>query len=206
MSEGAFDFVHSLPAVITLSSYIVAYSIRIYIMNYYKNTRAKGVKLDNNGFFAIEQIAASVVMVAAGFFLFKSFDLFGWSSPQITIFRGAFLDAKPDWSWAILAGTAYGMVAFFSVFIFMFKGRTATFAGLVNRLTSLVAGTTATLISFFMFSGRFPLIQDWVSLVFIFTAVGFLAIAEKKRSAELAGTGPAPMPVAGAEFAKASVK
>ena len=188
VTEGAFDFVHSLPAVITLSSYIAAYSIRIYIMNYYKNTRAKGVKLDNNGFFAIEQIAASVVMISAGILLFRSYDLFGWTSPQITIFRSTFLDTKPDWLWAIFAGTAFGMVAFFSVFIFMFKGRTATFAGLVNRLTSLMAGTVATLVSYFLFSGKFPSMQDWLSLVFILIAVGFLSIAERKRSAELLAT------------------
>jgi hypothetical protein len=78
------------------------------------------------------------------------------------------------------------MVAFFSVFIFMFKGRTATFAGLVNRLTSLVAGTTATLLSFFIFGGRFPSMADWASLALIFVAVGFLSIAERKRTAELA--------------------
>ena len=46
----------------------------------------------------------------------------------------------------MLSGIPYGAVAFFSVFIFMFQGRTATFAGLVNRLTSLIAGTTATLL------------------------------------------------------------
>jgi len=206
VSDGAFDFIHSLPAVITLSSYIVAYSFRIYIMNYYKNTRAKGVKLDNNGFFAIEQIAASAVMIAVGLFIFKGYDWFGWASPQVTIFRSAFLEAKPQWATAILAGTAYGMVAFFSVFIFMFKGRTATFAGLVNRLTSLVAGTTATLVTYFVFSGKLPLTQDWISLVFIFTAVGFLAVAEKKRSAELSGTSPTPMAVAATGLAKAPAK
>ncbi len=186
VDTGDFDFVHSPAAVITLSSYILAYSLRIYIMNYYKNTRAKGVKLDNNGFFAIEQIAATTVMVAGAVFLFKSIDWFGWSSEQVAIFRDSFLSPKPDWTLAILAGTAYGMVAFFSVFIFMFKGRTATFAGLVNRLTSLVAGTTATLISFFVFSGKFPKVQDWLSLVFILVAVGFLSRAEKKRTQELA--------------------
>jgi uncharacterized membrane protein YccC len=67
----------------------------------------------------------------------------------------------------------------------MFKGRTATFAGLVNRLTSLVAGTAATLVSYFLFQGHFPKIQDWLSLVFILIAVGFLTIAEKKRTREL---------------------
>ena len=187
VAPGDFDFVNSPAAVITLASYIVAYSFRIYIMNYYKNTRAKGVQLDNNGFFAIEQISATAVMLTAGIFLFRSFDLFGWTSPQVAIFRDAFLMPKPEWSWAILAGTAYGMVAFFSVFIFMFKGRTATFAGLVNRLTSLVAGTTATLLSALAFHGRFPKTQDWVSLVFILVAVGFLSRAERKRTKELAG-------------------
>ena len=85
----------------------------------------------------------------------------------------------------MVAGFAYGLVAFFSVFIFMFKGRTATFAGLVNRLTSLVAGTTATLVLYFAFDGRFPKSQDWLSLVFILIAVWFLSRAERKRTQEL---------------------
>jgi hypothetical protein len=71
----------------------------------------------------------------------------------------------------------------------MFKGRTATFAGLVNRLTSLVAGTTATLILYFLFQGKFPKIQDWLSLVFILISVWFLSRAEKKRTKELALAG-----------------
>lgn len=183
---GDFDFIHSTPAMVILSSYIAAYSVRIYIMNYYKNTRAKGVKLDNNGFFAIEQIAASVVMLAVGVLLFYSPELFGSTNEQIAFFQGALAAPKPLWGWAIIAGTAFGMVAFFSVFIFMFKGRTATFAGLVNRLTSLVAGTAGTLLFALFWGGKFPKIQDWVSLVFIFVAVGFLSLAERKRANELA--------------------
>ena len=91
-------------------------------------------------------------------------------------------------AWEILGGTAFGIVAFFSVFLFMFKGRTATFAGLANRLTSLVAGTTATLIFHYAFGGNFPKPQDWISLIFIFIAVGFMTRAEKKRAAELKAT------------------
>jgi hypothetical protein len=185
VGAGDFDFVHSSAAMIILGSYIVAYSIRIYIMNYYKNTRAKGVKLDNNGFFAIEQIAASAVMLVVGILLFYSPSLFGSANEQITFFQGALAAPKPAWGWAIMAGTAYGMVAFFSVFIFMFKGRTATFAGLVNRLTSLVAGTVGTLLFALAFGGKYPKTQDWVSLVFIFIAVGFLSLAERKRANEL---------------------
>jgi hypothetical protein len=182
---GGFDFVHSPAAVAILGSYIIAYSIRIYIMNYYKNTRAKGVKLDNNGFFAIEQITASATMLAVGFVLFKAPEWFESVNTQILLFRNSIADPRPLWPWAIFAGVAFGILAFFSVFIFMFKGRTATFAGLVNRLTSLVAGTAATLVSYFAFQGKFPKAQDWVSLVFILIAVGFLSRAEKKRTREL---------------------
>ncbi len=60
VQKGDFDFLSNTAAVSILSSYIVAYSIRIYIMNYFKNTRAKGVPLDNNGFFGIEQIFAFI--------------------------------------------------------------------------------------------------------------------------------------------------
>ena len=162
VGPGDFEFVHSPAAVIILFSYIIAYSIRIYIMNYYKNTRAAGVKLDNKGFFAIEQIAASAVMLLAGFLLFKATDWFHATGKQLTIFHDSLLAPNPAWGWAILAGTAFGMVAFFSVFIFMYKGRTATFAGLVNRLTSLVAGTTATLVLYYLYNGNFPKPQDWL--------------------------------------------
>ena len=88
----------------------------------------------------------------------------------------------------MLSGLPFGILACFSVFIFMFKGRTATFAGLVNRLTSLVAGTTATLVFHWGFGGRFPEVDDWLALFFIFVAIGFLSQAERKRSAELRAT------------------
>lgn len=183
--ESGFDFIYNTAAVIILLCYITAYFIRIYIMNYYKNTRGKGIKQDNKGFFAIEQIAATVTMLTAGILIYNSKDLFGWDFEQITEFINAFKEPSPSWNLAVLAGTAFGAVAFFSVFIFMFKGRTATFAGLVNRLTSLIAGTAATLISFYFFGGRFPGQEDWFSLVFILIAVAFISKAEKKRIIEL---------------------
>lgn len=182
---GGFDFIYNAAAVTILGSYIIAYFIRIYIMNYYKNTRGKDVKQDNKGFFAIEQIFATITMLLAGIVIYNSPQLFDWNGDHIKQFIGAIDSPKPLWGWAVLAGTAFGMVAFFSVFIFMFKGRTATFAGLVNRLTSLIAGTTATLIFYFAFGGKFPSTEDWISLIFILIAVGFITKAEKKRTAEL---------------------
>ncbi len=183
--DSGFDFIYNTAAMVILGSYILAYFIRIYIMNYYKNTRGKNVKQDNKGFFAIEQIAASITMVIVGIIVYNSTSLFGWNSLQINQYIGAFNTPHSMWGWAVLAGTAFGAVAFFSVFIFMFKGRTATFAGLVNRLTSLVAGTAATLIFYYSFGGKFPATEDWISLLFILVAVAFISKAEKKRIAEL---------------------
>ncbi len=180
-SADGFAFVHSVPAMTILGSYIVAYAIRIYIMNYYKNTRPAGVPLHNEGFFAIEQIASSIVMIAASFGL----AYWGMASPHAPLEVHEFYEAisvpHDKWPAAIVGGFAYGAVATFSVFLFMFKGRTATFAGLVNRLTSLVAGTTATLVFGLVLGGSFPSPQDWVSLVFILVSVAFLASAEKRR-------------------------
>jgi hypothetical protein len=187
---GSFDFLHSVPAMTILTSYIVAYSIRLYIMNFYKNTRARGVAQDNKGFFAIEQLAATATMLLGGVLLFFGPQLFGWTDFRVAAFRDAIL--HPDMA-AVLSGVPYGIVAFFSVFIFMFKGRTATFAGLVNRLTSLVAGTTATLILAVFFHTKFPTAQDWISLLFILVAVYFLSRAEQRRTAELDKAAPAPV-------------
>ena len=190
--RGSFDFLRSGPAMTIMALYITAYAIRIYIMNFFKNTRGRGVPLDNQGFFAIEQIAASATMAALITFYAVSPSLLGWADPRILEFGRAV--RQPD-GWAILSGVPYGTVAFFSVFIFMFKGRTATFAGLVNRLTSLLAGTTATLLLFLFFGMSFPSAQDWVSVAFILIAVYFLGRAEDLRVRELQRSGEAELPV-----------
>lgn len=176
-----FDFLHNPAAMTVLCTYISAYSVRIYIMNYYKNTRPAGAPLNNKWFFAIEQIAASVAMLVAAVVVYNSAS----TAAPVAAFQAALASPHAAVLPANLAGAVYGMVAFFSVFIFMFKGRTATFAGLVNRLTSLVAGTTATLVSYFLFKGRFPSVADWASLALILVAVGFLSMSERRRVAEL---------------------
>lgn len=178
---------NSLPVMIIFGSYITAYSFRIYIMNYYKNTRKPGEKKDNNkAFFAIEQLSSTtaLLLITIGVVVFVKIS--GVTGSRITPFANAVTSPDFDWApWAYLAGMGYGIVAFFSVFLFMFKGRTATFAGLVNRLTSLIAGTTATILFAFAFGGNYPEIIDWVALVFILAAVGFMAKAEKKRRCEI---------------------
>jgi hypothetical protein len=191
--KGGFEFFKSAAAMTIMSLYLVAYTIRIYIMNYFKNTRGKGVPLDNEGFFAFEQVAASITMIALGAFFFSAPVSLGWTEPRVVEFREALQSPHLP---AILSGIPYGAVAFFSVFIFMFQGRTATFAGLVNRLTSLLAGTTATIFTALFLGAKMPKTQEWLSLVFIFVAVYFLTRAEKRRVAEgiTAPAGPAPSP------------
>ncbi len=180
-----FDFLDSTPALVILGSYIVAYSIRIYIMNYYKNTRHHHISGQNEMFFGVEQISASVTMIALTLFFLQAPHWFHWSAPQLTKFHAAVESPHPGWWVAALASISFGIVAFFSVFIFMFHGRTATFAGLVNRLTSLVAGTTATLLFSLLFGGKLPSWADWISLGLIFVSVGFLTIAERRRTNEM---------------------
>jgi len=184
---GGFAFLRNQAARVIFISYIVSYAIRIYIMNYYKNTRPRGAPLDNKAFFAVEQIAASIAMI--GLVLAVYFGPHGFPSMgavrQVADFIGSIRTPAPGWYWASLSGLAFGLVAFFSVFIFMFKGRTATFTGLINRLTSLVAGTTATIMGHWLFRSRLPSLQNWVSLGGVLVAVAFLSRAERKRALEL---------------------
>jgi hypothetical protein len=177
-----FDFISYTPAVAILSSYIIAYFIRLYIMNYYRNTRTKGVPQDNKGFFSIEQITAGVVLLLVGLGLYH---LTNSDVKQIVLFKESFITPSMHWRWEVIAGIFFGAQAFLSVFLFMFKGRTATFSGLVNRLTSLIAGTASTLIVYYTFGGKFPEQKDWLSLLFILVAVGFLTVAERRRTQEL---------------------
>ncbi|MDD2772335.1 MAG: hypothetical protein PHP45_01410 [Elusimicrobiales bacterium] len=194
--KGDFNLVGNAAAMAILGSYISAYAIRIYIMNYYKNTRPKGAEQDTKGFFAIEQLAASSVMLLVCCWIITlpsahAAALAGTAAQPrdvLGLFRDSFANPHPKWFLALGAGMFYGVSAFFSVFLFMFKGRTATFAGLVNRLTSLIAGTAATLITWAAFGGKFPKPPDWISLLVMFAAIYYLGLAEKRRTAELAAS------------------
>jgi hypothetical protein len=187
-SGGSFDFLSHPAALAIFLSYIIAYAIRIYIINYFKNTREKGPGLDNRGFFAYEQVAATLGIAAATVLVVAAPGSLA-DSAQAQAFGNAFSNPHDDWAWAAVGGTAFGFSAFFSLAIFLYKGRTATFAGLVNRLTSLIAGTTATLLFWLVWNGRAVEQQDWIALVFILAAVGFMSAAERRRARELAAEG-----------------
>src|SRR5205823_13840123 len=132
--------------------------------------------LDNRGYFAIEQITASVTMALVTGALIAATRAWHWQDHRLLALAG---EARhPDFS-AMISGAPYALVAFFSVFLFMLQGRTATFAGVVNRLTSLLAGTTATLILAAVFHLPAPSVSDWISLTFVLVAVGLLAHVER---------------------------
>lgn len=179
--KGGFDFVNNPLAMGVLGAYIVAYAIRLYLMNYFKNTRKGAADVDNRGYFALEQVAASAVIFGAAGLIWFGVRTWGWADPRLVLTHDAV--EKPTVS-AIVSGFPYGLVAFFSVFLFMFQGRTATFAGLVNRITSLLAGTASTLLLAWFFHLKPPAITDWISFLFILGAVAFLSGAEQRRMAE----------------------
>ncbi len=59
-----------------------------------------------------------------------------------------------------------------------------SFAGLANRLTSLLAGILATLLLWKFFGLAFPDIADWVAVLFVLIAVYYMRKAEVMRMAE----------------------
>ena len=179
-----FDFLHNKAALIVMGFFVAAYAIRIYIMNYYRNTRPKGSSHDSRWFFSIEQFSASTTLYLA----LLVFALLPSHVGAIVQLHTALAHPDPHWLGVSGAGVLYGLVALFSIFIFMFKGRTATFSGLAYSQTSLAAGTTATLASAFIFHANFPSIADWSSLGLIVVAFIFLALAEKRRVEELTKT------------------
>lgn len=190
VKPGDFDFLGNAAAMTILTAYLTAYSIRIYIFNYYKNTRKPGAIYDTKGFFAVEQIASSLALIIAGAVFFYSIDLAAADPKTFAFqFKDSLVNTPALWKEGILSGLPFGAAAFFSVFLFMFKGRTATFAGLVNRVTSLVAGTVATLVVWWLIAGQKPpAMEDWFGLAAIFVAIYFMGKAEQKRACELAKT------------------
>lgn len=187
VKPGDFDFIHNAAAMTILGAYLTAYSIRIYIFNYYKNTRKPGAVYDTKGFFAVEQITSSLALIVGGALFFYSIDLAGADPRTFAFqFKDSLVNTPALWKEGVLSGLPFGAAAFFSVFLFMFKGRTATFAGLVNRVTSLVAGTVATLVVWWLIAGqKLPGKEDWFGLAAIFAAIYFMGKAERKRAHEL---------------------
>lgn len=172
---GGFQFLRHPEAMVNMAFYVGSYFGRIYIMNHYKLTVGPP---NAKGFFAVEQaFAAMTLIVLVGFFVFSP-TLLGWQDKRILVVARAASDPSLG---AIIAGVPFGALAYFSVALLMFKGVSATFATVTNRSVSLLAGTTATLVFWFFWVGPFPQTHEWLSLVLVGIAIGFLAKADRRR-------------------------
>ena len=174
-----FHFLDSPPALWILGSYILFYAIRIYCMNYFKQTRGNASLATNKNYFAGEQVFASVILISiVALVRFTSME---WLPFDISTLKSTLQSPPEYWGWATLSGAFFGASAFFSVFLFLFQDRNSTFSTLVNRVSSLLAGITATLLFALLFKGSYPKALDWLGVLFILIAVYFLSVAEKKN-------------------------
>jgi len=169
-----FQFFQSPAAMITMGLYIVPYSIRIYILSRFK------LKADHRALFGIEQLFAAVTVIVV-VIMFLAFFYAGWKPQQLVDFTAGLYNPSLI---AIIIGMPFGIGAFFSVFLFLYKGGTATFNITLNRMTSLIGGTTATLIFHYAFGGKAIKAQNWAALAVVFIAIGFLTWSGKRRAKE----------------------
>ncbi|MCO5141853.1 MAG: hypothetical protein M9962_02040 [Oligoflexia bacterium] len=175
--------------VALLICYFFTYLLRLYVMNRSKISGLAGKKLDQRLYFGVEQLFASAILLLISTGLFFWIQNHYLDSPKIgQQFVDAIYFPKSVWLLASISGLPYAFIAFLSVFLFLFPGKSATFTGVLNRLVSLMGGTASSLILFLFFGGKVPPQEDWISLAFILVAIVFLAwgdlVEGKEKSAE----------------------
>lgn len=178
--EDPFSLFQSAPAMVTLGLYVGAYFVRLYIMNWYKRTP----QACNPAYTWCEQVfSAGILVLVMAMVLFSSSH-----DPRVLQIQNA---AERSNVPAVLGGIFFGLATIPSILLFMYKGRSATFTGLVNRLTSLLGGTTSTLILAAMFSLGWidvkMLWPDWIdgaAFALIMIAIECLRRGEKRRRLE----------------------
>lgn len=175
--------------IILLSIYFFAYLLRLYIMNRAKLTGLAGnQKLDQKLYFGTEQLFASGFLFLIAIPVYLALSVHPESNGLVgQQFVNSIQSPHSLWFLASLSGLPYALIAFLSVFLFLYPGKTATFTGVLNRLVSLMGGTASSLILFLFFSGKFPPTEDWISLCFIFASIGFLAWGDQAEQARESG-------------------
>ena len=172
---GSFDFLHSAPFLVIMGFYIIPYAGRIYIMSYLKDT-----SIDKRAFFGIEQLSATTTVLIATFLAVMAFKA-GFTQEHITLYSEAL--ASP-YGPAIFWSMTFGVVAFCSVFLYIYKTGSPTFNVTANRLTSLMAGTGATILLWLFLGQRAVRVHEWQALFVIMVAMVFLTWAGKRRANE----------------------
>lgn len=174
-----FNFVNSHAALVIMGLYIGFYTVRQYCMGHYTNTQGD---YDIKGFFAVEQAFAAITVVIVTGVILGWPELFGWQNdPRVLAARSVFDPEHGPSGGAMLSGIPYGIAAFFSVFMFVFKGKNRTFAVLSNRLASLVAAPLAAFVFITVFFGKMKP-AEFKALGFVIIALAFMAWGEIARA------------------------
>ncbi|MBI4126067.1 MAG: hypothetical protein HY465_01095 [Deltaproteobacteria bacterium] len=172
---GTFDFFHSTLFMANLGCYIIPYGFRLYILSRFKT------KIDSRAIFGIEQVWAFSACIVGILLTILAFTQFGFAPKQVEEFAYGFFNPNfKAMAWSI----PYGLVAVFSVFLFIYKFGSATFNTIVNRLTSLLAGTAASVASFYYLGGKPVAAHEWKALGVVLLAITFLVWADRRRHAE----------------------
>lgn len=184
-SGGAVEIKHSWLAIGVLALYFVSYGVALFCRNLWRHLFQRRYRRygDNAVWFVREQTATGYSFLC-------------WAALAGVLVKMNVLPEHVinlDWR-AIATGTLFGFLAPVSVFLFMFEGRTATMAGLANRLTSLVASVAAVTLLWVWWHRSPPKPNELASLVIILIAFGMLTWAEIERNREQAAERAAKAP------------
>lgn len=173
---------------VVLTVYFLAYLVRIYIMNRSKLLGVGGKNLDSKLYFAWEQFFsfAVLVVVVSGILFYSNTPQLNALEPHSIIASAVLAFKNPHflWGWAAVSGLPYAIIAFVSVFLFLFPNKTATFTGVLNRSVSLMGGTVSSIVLALLWGGSWPPLEDWVSLGFISAAILLLAWGDRATSSD----------------------
>jgi hypothetical protein len=170
----AATFTEILP---TLLAYIfLGYAIRLFVQQFWKHKKGPAAQ-DNRGFFAVEQLFAVATFAIITVYVLVS----GSSDPRVVDAQ----KAMHHWNWSAMgSGVFFGLVAVPSVFLMMLKAHTGTFGALLNRSTTLIAGTIATcVLAIFFVDQNWPTVYDWISFGLLLVALYYVGKAAAEKDA-----------------------
>jgi hypothetical protein len=170
-----YVFIKSSWVMGLLITYVVAYFFRLYIYSYYKKSRSQQAFHDSRGYFGVEQLVLTGILLVGGL---TANHFMGQESD----FHKALLFSHPHWISASFAGVFFGLMTPFSVLLFLHSEENATTSILANRITSILAGTVATLISAIIIPDIcFPSCCDWFAFTLLLGAFILLHISDQSK-------------------------
>lgn len=175
-----FKIFECVPAMVTMSAYIVFYTWRIYIMGRFK------LKIPHKVYFGMEQKVSVIAILAASAIVIIAVRYFGWDLKQAIGYTRGWENTVSEIGvvgWWV--GCYFGIAAFFSVFLYLYKGGNSVFNTTVNRITSLVAGLVSTLIMCYIFHDKPVKPHEWIAFATMGVATVFLALAGMRRQKEI---------------------